>query len=234
MIQPSHSRQGDINQIVNWLSNAGVRGASRVEHRVAEILCEPHHAADLVYYIQEGQVRVHHIGRDNTERFSAILGPGDWVGMAGLAARPIYCCRARVFAKSIVWHIPATALHDALAKTPKIAACVVTQLAERLLESFEAASRLVFHGTDRRLVQTLIDFSSSAAAVTDDDGVVLQMTHNELAQAVGAARETVSLVLMDLRERNLIRTARNWLAFNPQVLKRFAELQGSGGTPIQP
>jgi CRP-like cAMP-binding protein len=36
--------------------------------------------------------------------------------------------------------------------------------------------------------------------------VILWMTHEQLAQAVGAARETVSLALTQLRQANVLRT----------------------------
>jgi hypothetical protein len=51
--------------------------------------------------------------------------------------------------------------------------------------------------------------------------VVLNITHSQLAQAVGAARETISLALTQLRHQNLVRTGRNQLFFNPDTLKRL-------------
>ena len=62
-------------------------------------------------------------------------------------------------------------------------------------------------------------FSESAAATQHDGGVVLRITHQQLAQAVGVARETVSVALTQLRQRNLLRTGRNQLIFNPQALR---------------
>ena len=52
--------------------------------------------------------------------------------------------------------------------------------------------------------------------------MVLRITHQQLAQAVGVARETVSLALTQLRQRNLLRTGRNQLFFNPDVLEKFS------------
>jgi CRP-like cAMP-binding protein len=64
----------------------------------------------------------------------------------------------------------------------------------------------------------LLKFSRSAAAVATRDGVELRMTHEQLAQAVGTARETISLLLHELRNENLIRTGRNRVMFDPRTL----------------
>jgi CRP-like cAMP-binding protein len=225
MPHPSTRRRDDPDRIATWLSNGGVQDAAISEYPAEHILCQPHQSALAVYYLQLGQVRIYQSSGDDAERLSAILGRAAWFGVAGLARKPTYGMRARVFAKSRIWTIPAIALHDALAKTPDIAVSVVTQLATRLYESYEAAARLVFQDCDQRLVRALLDFGNSAAAVRQDNDVMLQITHHELAQAVGAARETVSLALTTLRQQKLVRTGRNRLSFNPEALRRFADRQ---------
>jgi len=225
MSQPSTRRRDDPDRIAAWLTNRGVQDAALAEYPAGHVLCEPHEQAVAVYYLQLGQVRIYQSIGDDGERLSAILGRAAWFGVAGLARKPTYGMRARVFAKSLIWTIPANALHDALAKTPDIAVSVVTQLAMRLYESYEAAARLVFRDCDRRLVRTLLDFSNSAAAVMQDNDVMLQITHHELAQAVGAARETVSQALTTLRRKKLVWTGRNRLSFNPEALRTFANKQ---------
>ena len=67
-------------------------------------------------------------------------------------------------------------------------------------------------------MKTLLRFSRSAAATQNGEDIILRMTHEQLAQAIGAARETVSLTLTELRQANLLHTGRNRLAFNFQTL----------------
>ncbi|HEY7087821.1 MAG TPA: helix-turn-helix domain-containing protein, partial [Tepidisphaeraceae bacterium] len=114
------------------------------------------------------------------------------------------------------------------------------QLAAKLLTAHEEGSRLVFEDCNHRLVSVLLRFSRSAASTTrDDDSVVLRITHDQLAQAVGVARETVSLALTQLRQQNLLQTGRNQLVFSPEALRRSLINQrstrsgggGGGGEP---
>ena len=61
-------------------------------------------------------------------------------------------------------------------------------------------------------------FRNSPAARLVPGGVELRITHAQLAQAVGAARETVTLCLIQLRNENLVQTSRSRVTFNPQAL----------------
>ena len=101
-------------------------------------------------------------------------------------------------------------------------------LLERRTEQTPDA-RFVFDDCERRILKTLVDFSRTAAASPLDGGddVVLRITHHQLAQAIGVARETVSLALTKLRRQNLVQTGRNRLIFNPLALQEFVNRRAS-------
>lgn len=194
----------------------------QVELAAGVVVHEPLDAAESVYFVHAGQVRIYQIGPDGQSvRLIEILGPDDWFGAAALAHTRAYGTRAVAVTNATVSEIPAERWHTALASTPEVAAEVIGQLARKLQAAHEDAGRLVFDDCNDRLVKTLLRFSHSAAATRRDDGdVVLRITHQQLAQAVGAARETISLALTQLRQRDLLKTGRNQLFFNPDVLRR--------------
>jgi DNA-binding transcriptional regulator YhcF (GntR family) len=57
---------------------------------------------------------------------------------------------------------------------------------------------------------------------------MLRITHRQLAEAVGAARETISLALTQLRHQNLLRTGRNRVVFQIDAMKAFADAKALG------
>jgi CRP-like cAMP-binding protein len=119
--------------------------------------------------------------------------------------------------------VPVEKLMDLLSRKPGAAAELIRQLAARLQAAREDASRFVFDDCSARLIKTLLRFSATAAATPQENGhVVLRITHRQLAEAVGAARETISLALTQLRQRNLLRTGRNRLMFCPESLRAMA------------
>lgn len=220
--EPAHAG----SRIADVFANPSV-GAVRLDITEPTILYEPAAPAEQLYFIESGQVRIYQIGPDNSARLADILGPADLFGIAALARSGVYGAQAVAVTPSVVWTMPAERLMQLLGEQPQLAVELVGQLATRLQAAHEAAARLVFDDCNQRLIQTLLRFSRTAAATPQEGGeVVLRITHQQLAQAVGAARETVSLALTQLRQRNLLRTGRNRLFFNPQALQQFCRRMG--------
>jgi CRP-like cAMP-binding protein len=197
-------------------------GGRRINVAEDSTLFEPRTAAEQLYFIESGQVRLYQIGPDGSTRLSEILGSGDWFGIAALASAGTYGNRAVTVTPSVLWTLSADKLYELLRQDPNVALELIGQLAGRLETANEDAARLMFDDCNQRLINTLVRFSRSAAATPQGDGgVILRITHQQLAQAVGAARETVSLALTQLRQRNLLRTGRNRLFFKPESLQQF-------------
>jgi CRP-like cAMP-binding protein len=183
--------------------------------------------ADNIYFIHHGQVRLYQVGRDGEERLVEILGAGQWFGCAALSDRGVYMSQAVAAAQTQLSKVSAGRLMTFAARNPQAAVEVIRQLATNLQNAREDAARLVFEDCNERLVSAMIRFSDSAAATIQGDHVVLHLTHEQLAQAVGAARETISLALTEMRHRNLVRTGRNRLIFNRDALVEFANVARS-------
>lgn len=188
------------------------------------LLYEVNTPARWLYLVRLGQVRIIQPGKASEARLVEILGQGDWFGVPALAKRDTYGSIAMAVGAATVCQVPAEQLISRLPANPGAAEDLIWQLAGKLQTAHEDAVNLVFDDTSERLVKTLLQFSRSAAATLDDEegGIVLQITHQQLAQAIGAARETVSLTLTQLRQQNLLRTGRNRLWFNPAALEEFS------------
>lgn len=195
--------------------------ARRMTVAPGKVLYEPSTDARSLYFIHRGQVRTYRIDGHDNGRLLEILGPEDWCGEAALARHPQYGERAVAVVASIVTEVPADRLLPLLNQQPRAAVELMKQLAGKLSAARADAAGLVFDDCHARLLKTLVRFSHSAAAMPHPDGVVLRITHQQLAQAVGVARETVSLALTQLRQANVLRTGRNQLMFNPENLRSF-------------
>ena len=200
-------------------------GARRTSISPGTVIYEPHTGAHNLYFIHRGQIRTYHVGHENEGRLIDILGADAWFGEAALAKQTTYGEQAIAVVPSVVSEIPAERFLSLLVQQPRAAVEVFRQLAAKLTTAREDAAGLVFDDCNSRLLKALVRFSGSAAASPHGDGVVLRITHEQLAQAIGVARETVSLALTQLRQQNLLRTGRNQLMFNPEALRNFTRVQ---------
>ncbi|MGE5612595.1 MAG: Crp/Fnr family transcriptional regulator [Bacillota bacterium] len=178
--------------------------------------------ARSVYYIHQGQIRTYQTGPNGSRRLVEILGADEWCGAAALARMKNYGEVAEAVVPTTVSIISDERLFAFLAQEPAIAIELIHQLAAKLAAYREDASGLVFEDCNHRLIRTLVHLSDSPAASPAPDGVVVRITHQQLAQKVGVARETISLALAQLRRRNLLRTGRNQLTFSPETLRQWS------------
>jgi CRP-like cAMP-binding protein len=93
-------------------------------------------------------------------------------------------------------------------------------LANQLHDVWTEGSELFSEDCRARLIKKLIGFANSPASQPVPGGVALHMTHAQLAQAIGAARETVSICLMELKRENLVETRRNRVIYDPERLRQ--------------
>jgi CRP/FNR family transcriptional regulator len=195
--------------------------ATRTEFAPGALIYEQDSPADKVYFIHSGQARIYQIAADGSSRLAEILGPGQWFGCAALSGGGRYAARVVAAVATVVSVAQASQLLEHVVHNPAAAAGFIKTLANRVQSARTDSARLVFDDCNQRLIQAMLRFSTSAAATLQGDAVVLHLTHEQLAQAVGAARETVSLALTEMRLQNVVRTGRNRLIFKPEALKQF-------------
>jgi CRP/FNR family transcriptional regulator, cyclic AMP receptor protein len=203
------------------LENLRRRGASlqKLQFSRGQIVQEPDEPAVNFHFIEQGEIRLYHVVDEVVARLLDILGPGDWFGAAALAHLPKCGKRAVSTSQSVLYAVPITELRQELSENGPLALQILGDMARRLSDAWTEGSELLFEDCRFRLIKTLLRYSNSAAARHEADEVVLNITHAQLANAVGAARETISLCLTSLRHENIVQTGRNQLKFKPERLR---------------
>jgi len=204
--------------------------AEGIEAPRGTVVYEQGSPATDVFFIHHGQVRLYQVAPNGEARLVEILGPGQWFGCAALSDREGHVTQAVAATQTQLSKVTADRLVEYAAQNPAASAQLIKQLAGGIQSAREEAARLVFQDCNQRLVSAMLRFSDSAAATQQGENVVLHLTHEQLAQAVGAARETISLALTEMRHANVVRTGRNRLIFNREALRQLATSpHGSNG-----
>ncbi len=208
----------DRNRGVAELFTHPQGGAQRTTVRAGERIFDHQTRQGDVIFIHLGEMRVFQTGHDDSVRLGGIFGSGDWFGAAAVAGVPFSGYAVATVATDVST-MPVGRFLQVLQTRPDVAITVLKQAAVRLMGAYEEAAGLVFDDCNNRLIKALISLSDSPAAIHDGESVTVRITHLQLAQAVGAARETISLALTELRKNNLLETGRNRLIFNPTALR---------------
>jgi len=193
-------------------------GSRQVKYYDRQAVFEPKDPATEFFIVESGEIRLFEVAVHGARRLLDILGPARCFGFASLGRIPVYEILAISVGDSAVRVISADQLREMLLGNGEIALQFVESMARQLQEAWNEGSHFVFEDCRLRLIKTLLRFRNSPAARAVPGGVELRMTHAQLAQAVGVARETVSLCLTELRRENLVQTCRNRVVFNPDRL----------------
>src|SRR3954468_20957816 len=127
--------------VIGLFSNPEV-AAEGIEVSRGTVIFEQGTAADHVYCIHRGQVRLFQGGKDGEERLVEILGPNQWFGCAALSDRGVHVTRAVAAPSGQISKVPAPKLPDHVAPNPEAAGQLIRHLAGSVQTAREEASRL--------------------------------------------------------------------------------------------
>jgi len=163
---------------------------------------EGHH----LYVIIEGKLKLGTSSGDGRENLLSILGPGEMFGELSL-----FDAGPRTSTATAVTDVRLLSLgHDQvipwITRHPQVALDLLERLAQRLRRTNEVVGDLVFSDVPGRVAKALIDLGDRFGKETNEGLYVHHdLTQEELAQLVGASRETVNKALADFASRNWIR-----------------------------
>jgi CRP/FNR family transcriptional regulator, cyclic AMP receptor protein len=160
---------------------------------------------DRLYVIVEGKVKLGVTSPDGRENLHAILGPGEMFGELSLFDPSPRRATATAVSDCTLLGLGQTNLRGWLTGRPEVAEALLQALAQRLRRTSDALSDLVFSDVPGRVAKALLDLADRFGVQTPEGVVVTHdLTQEELAQLVGASRETVNKALADFASRGWI------------------------------
>ncbi len=177
-----------------------------VRMRRGEVLFNEGDAGDRVYVIADGKIKLGHTAPDGRETIIAVLGPGEMLGELSLFDPGPRAATATAIAPSRLLELRHDDLMAFLQTQPELSAQLLQGLARRLRKTNAALADLVFSDVPGRVAKALLDLASRFGVEVDEGiRVVHDLTQEELAQLVGASRETVNKALAEFGNRGWIR-----------------------------
>ena len=172
--------------------------------------------ADTVYRVEEGLLKLNIDLATGKERIIGVAGPGDFIG-ALTPLHPAFEEGAEALSPRVrVRVMPRDEVQEEL-KDDLLAAAGL-QLS-RLRDALEDTELPV----NARLARTFVRLGERFGHVSDAHvRLTLPLTHDNFAAMVGAARETTTAVLSEMRDEGLLSGTRGRYSFDRNELSDFA------------
>lgn len=183
---------------------------ARVSEGKSTLQCQKHHmlfaqgdAANAVFYIQEGQVKLSVVSQQGKEAVVAILDQGGFFGEGCLAGQLVCMATATSLGESTIVRIDKVAMIDALRTDPAFSELFLTYLLSRNIRVQEDLVDQLFNSAEKRLARTLL-----LLAHMDHNGqseqLLPKISQETLAEIVGTTRSRVSFFMNKFKKLGFI------------------------------
>jgi CRP-like cAMP-binding protein len=170
------------------------------------ILFKEGDSGEHVYVIVEGKLKLGTSSGDGRENLLSILGPGEMFGELSLFDPGPRTSTATAVTDAKLLSLSHAKLIPWLRENPDVSLQLLARLAQRLRRTNEAVGDLVFSDVPGRVAKALIDLGERFGKESPEGLFVHHdLTQEELAQLVGASRETVNKALADFAGRGWLR-----------------------------
>jgi CRP-like cAMP-binding protein len=167
---------------------------------------------DRLFVVVEGKLKLGTSSDDGRENLLSILGPGDMFGELSLFDPGPRTATATAVVDSRLLSLANDQVISWVTAHPQVSLQLLGRLAQRLRKANDVLSDLVFADVPGRVAKAIIELGERFGTKKDDGlHVNHDLTQEELAQLVGASRETVNKALADF-------ASRGWVKLEPRAV----------------
>ncbi|CRK56888.1 cAMP-binding proteins-catabolite gene activator and regulatory subunit of cAMP-dependent protein kinases [Alloactinosynnema sp. L-07] len=215
---------GSTNPLAADLAHAllDVVGGSTVEFPCGHVVFKEGEPGDSLYLIQSGKVKLGRTSPHGRVYLSNLLGPSDIFGELSIFDPGPSASTATTLTVVRAVVVPRPALHQWIAGQPEIAEQLLRLISHSLRHTNSMVADLIFTDVPARVAKTLLQLAHRfGSRETGMLRVTHDLTQAELAQYVGASRETVNKALAGFANRGWLRLeGKSVLILDPERLAR--------------
>jgi CRP-like cAMP-binding protein len=200
------ARSGLFQGVSAAAAEAAAEAFQSVEYPRGNTIFHEGDAGDSLYIVLSGKVKIGRKASDGRENMLAVMGPSDQFGELSLFDPGPRTATATALTDVRLARMHKTALRPWISEHPEIAEQLLRVLARRLRRTNNIVADLIFTDVPGRVAKALLQLASRFGTA---EGQYIRVTHDltqeELAQLVGASRETVNKALADFVHRGWLR-----------------------------
>ncbi len=178
-------------------------GKTILKVRKKHILFSQGDAADAVFYIQEGKVKLTVVSQKGKEAVVAVLGRTDFFGEACLAGQRVRISTATSMEDSTIVRIEKSAMIRVLHEEPTFSELFLSYLLSRNIRIEEDLVDQLFNSSEKRLARILL-LLAHFGKENQPELVIPKISQETLAEMVGTTRSRVSMFMNRFRKLGYI------------------------------
>jgi CRP-like cAMP-binding protein len=168
------------------------------------IIHSPGDQANLIYYILGGRVKIYNISESGKEVIFRFCHKGSLFGLAEVCGgdrREVY---AEAVEDSKMLGIERKHLAQLMRYNSDFSIAVLNILGKRLRQAHRAIQSLAIQDINERLAYLLLKLTAMHCSCSTEDTVGYKLTHQEMANMIGATRSTVTEIINYYKEKKYI------------------------------
>jgi CRP/FNR family cyclic AMP-dependent transcriptional regulator len=174
-------------------------------------------AADAVFYIQDGKVRLTVLSKVGKEATLGILNKGDFFGEGALAGQPSRMGSATAMTDCKLLQVDKTAMMLALHREHTLSDLFVGYLLARNIRYEEDLVDQLFNSSEKRLARALLLLAHFGKEGVQQ-AVIPKISQETLAEIVGTTRSRVSFFMNRFRELGFVTYGRGEMQVHSSLL----------------
>jgi CRP/FNR family transcriptional regulator, cyclic AMP receptor protein len=160
-------------------------------------------AADMVFYIQKGRVKVVVLSEQGKEAVVGIFEPGQFFGEGCLNGQPLRISTTTALEDCVITAIAKTAMLAALHDEPKFSELFMSYLLTRNSRIEEDLIDQLFNSSEKRLARLLLLLANFGKAGSPQP-IKVHVSQETLAEMIGTTRSRVSYFMNKFRKLGFI------------------------------
>lgn len=165
----------------------------------------PDQSSDKIYFITDGRVKIGAFSDSGKEITKAILGKGEVFGELSLVGEDKRRDFSIAMENTEVCVLTVEEMKSLLKDHSSLSVFLMKIMGSRVLEMENRLESLVFKDSRTRIVEYLVDLVLKKGERVGYERVVRKfITHQEIANLTATSRQTVTTVLNELRNKNIL------------------------------
>jgi CRP/FNR family transcriptional regulator, cyclic AMP receptor protein len=176
-----------------------------ITYKKDQFIYMPDDSATHIYMIVNGRVKIGHYLENGDEMVTAILTKGEIFGELAMAGEEKRRDFAQVMEEATICPLTTEELKALMYENKELSFKILKLIGLRIMKLERKLELLVFKDARTRVVEFLKDAAAwKGVRIGFETMIQTRLTHSDIAALTGTSRQTVTTILNDLKQKNLI------------------------------